>query len=41
MAVIGKWHIGGNSINNFENEAVLETIKGKVNALMQHRPLFI
>ncbi|MCL4153254.1 UNVERIFIED_CONTAM: hypothetical protein GTU68_031803 [Idotea baltica] len=28
-------------INNFENEAVLETIKGKVNALMQHRPLFV
>ncbi|MEP1487146.1 MAG: serine hydroxymethyltransferase [Algibacter sp.] len=28
-------------INNFEDEAVLETIKGKVNALMQHRPLFV
>lgn len=28
-------------INNFKNEAVLETIKGKVNALMQHRPLFV
>lgn len=28
-------------INNYENEAVLESIKVKVNALMQHRPLFV
>ncbi len=28
-------------VTNFENEAILETIKGKVNALMQNRPLFV
>jgi glycine hydroxymethyltransferase len=28
-------------INNYDNEAVLETVAGKVNRFMDHRPLFV